>query len=293
MRIAFPLACLCLMIAHLSPTHAQTTDPCQVTGALGGTFTEIAVPGATETHAAAINNRGQIVGTFTDAIGSGSFLLERGAYSQLSLPDAESVRATDINNAGVIVGGFFASGFHGFVLNGSTLTQLDVPGAVATSALGINERGTVVGVYLTPNGEDGIEHGFIYDNGVYATVDYPGASQTNLRDIDNTGVAVGGGFVAPALINFVYQDGRFTVLPECASGLTWDSFARPHKLVGTLQTGPNETQGVVMTAHGLATVAHPASELSIVTGGNASGWLVGQYHDPSVGLRSFLLTPKH
>jgi probable HAF family extracellular repeat protein len=79
---------------------------------IGGSFTQIDVPGATETEALGINNTGQIVGQFLDRI----FL------------------------------------FHGFLDTSGSFTQIDVPGAIQTSAFGINDAGQIVGVFNDSTG---------------------------------------------------------------------------------------------------------------------------------------------
>jgi len=293
MRIPPFLTSLALTITAATFAEAQTTDMCSVTGTLTGTFTEIAVPGATTTSVSGINNMGQIVGSFSDATGNfASFILDRGIFSLLNGPDDVSLFPSAINNAGVVVGQFFDDGYHGFIWDRSTLTQLDVPGASATSALGINDRGVVTGVYLTPGGEDGIEHGFIYDHGQYTTVDYPGAGGTTVLDIDNTGLVLGGAFVAPNVVSFLYKDGGFTELPQCGSGLFLRSYTRPGQIVGFVRTGLNLTQGAEVTGRGLLTLQYPGSEFTSVVGGTSSGHLVGLYQD-AVNVHSFLFTPEH
>jgi probable HAF family extracellular repeat protein len=91
------------------------------------TFTTIDVPGAAWTYAYGINNRGQIVGTFTDFAGSGyhGFLLDKGSFITIDPPGATGgTEAGGINELGQIVGEFAdASGQHGFLLDkGSFIT---------------------------------------------------------------------------------------------------------------------------------------------------------------------------
>jgi probable HAF family extracellular repeat protein len=82
----------------------------------GTTFTTIDVPGATETVARGINETGQIVGWFIDAM------------------DGHT---------------------HGFLKDGTTFTTIDVPGATQTIASGINEAGQIVGWFIDARGEHG------------------------------------------------------------------------------------------------------------------------------------------
>jgi probable HAF family extracellular repeat protein len=72
------------------------------------TFSTIDVPGSIYTTVYGINNAGQIVGSYSDAV------------------DAPN---------------------HGFVYSGGIYTFINVPGAVSTLALGINDAGQIVGAY--------------------------------------------------------------------------------------------------------------------------------------------------
>jgi hypothetical protein len=79
-----------------------------------GVFTTIDVPGAASTQAFDIDNRGQIVGEYRDAVGI----------------------------------------FHGFLRDpGGTFTTVDVPGATGTSITGINDRGQMIGLYADAGGK--------------------------------------------------------------------------------------------------------------------------------------------
>jgi hypothetical protein len=85
-----------------------------------GRLTSFDVPGALATVATRVNNRGQIV----------------GAYSEVS----RNLKAPD-------------SMPRGFLLDDGRLTRIDVPGAVFTQAIGINEHGQVVGDYVDEDGD--------------------------------------------------------------------------------------------------------------------------------------------
>ena len=67
----------------------------------GGSFTTIDVPGGSDTMAFGINNAGDIVGGFNNAVGGG----------------------------------------HGFLYTGGNFTTIDVPGSTGTNAHGINDIG--------------------------------------------------------------------------------------------------------------------------------------------------------
>ncbi len=79
---------------------------------LDGSFTLIDVPGATDTRVeGGINNRGDIVGDFTDPTGAiHGFLLSNGAFTTIDVPGATDSFAIGLNDLGAIVGAFDPSG---------------------------------------------------------------------------------------------------------------------------------------------------------------------------------------
>jgi probable HAF family extracellular repeat protein len=119
-----------------------------------GTFTELDYPGSFETQANAINNVGQIVGTYGDLMGAPfSFLYQNGVYMAINYPGAVWTNATAINNHGV------ASGYyqdrqlntHGFLYQKGKFTTVDHPNTNGTGLDGINDDGIIVGTWF-PNG---------------------------------------------------------------------------------------------------------------------------------------------
>jgi probable HAF family extracellular repeat protein len=124
-----------------------------------GVSTPIAVPGALETYAYGINNRGDVVGASDIPGTSSGFLLRDGVLTSFRAPGASFTEAHGINNAGTIVG-FSNDGNQasGFVLSGGVFTTIRVPGALDTAVYGINDAGTLVGFY---DGADGGLHAFI------------------------------------------------------------------------------------------------------------------------------------
>ena len=118
-----------------------------------GVSTPIVVPGARDSYAFAINNRGDVVGA-SDVPGTSSgFLLRDGVLTSFRAPGAFVTEAHGINNAGTIVG-FSSDGNQalGFLLSGGVFTTIQVPGALDTAVSGINDTGTLVGYYDTADG---------------------------------------------------------------------------------------------------------------------------------------------
>src|SRR5947199_74448 len=141
--------------------------------ALASTFTtiDIPVPGATGTVAVGINNRGQIVGSYSTTSGFHSFLLDHGTFTTIDVPGAGY--ASGINDRGQIVGVYHI--YSSFLLDHGTFTTIDVPGASFTEASGINNRGQIVGDYFVGTPINGTRRGFVLDHGTFTTIDAPGA----------------------------------------------------------------------------------------------------------------------
>jgi endoglucanase len=71
----------------------------------------IRVPASSDTKAYALNDIGQIVGTYTDATGTHGFIGTAGGFQKLTLPDGTDVSPTGINNLGQIVANTQQGGF--------------------------------------------------------------------------------------------------------------------------------------------------------------------------------------
>lgn len=116
-------------------------------------FTTIDVPGALLTFATGINDGGQIVGIFQDALGNDhGFLDSGGSFTTIDVPGAipGTTFVSGINDSGQIVGSFTSAPgalSHGFLYSGGSFSTIDVPGAIpgTTSVSGINDSGQIVG----------------------------------------------------------------------------------------------------------------------------------------------------
>ena len=124
-----------------------------------GATTFFAVPNATGTFAAGINNAGQVVGTYVlDGQGHGFLRDSDGSLTYIDFPDAVSTAANGINDSGQICGTYTTGNdsgqAHGFIRNadGSYIT-FDVPDALTTYTWGINNAGTVTGNYFFDSGQ--------------------------------------------------------------------------------------------------------------------------------------------
>jgi probable HAF family extracellular repeat protein len=152
-----------------------------------GIFATIEVPGATSTDVFGINDSGDIVGSYRDAMDmTHGFLYANGKFTTLDFPGARVTVAYDINNFGTIVG--HAQGYGGFLYSNGSFTHIDLP--CVTSVNGINGFGDIVGTCF-----DGLgRHGFVYAEGIFTKLDIPGIPSPNFmeaRGINNAGIIVG------------------------------------------------------------------------------------------------------
>jgi hypothetical protein len=120
----------------------------------------------TSTALMGVNNRGEIVGFSTDALGTHAFHLLRDGSEG---PSLDSILCglpglfgpafpSDINNKGEIVGTYVKGDtLSGFIVMNGVAFEISFPGAETTEVSGINAAGTIVGSYLV----GGIRHGFM------------------------------------------------------------------------------------------------------------------------------------
>lgn len=116
----------------------------------GGVFTTINPPTSTFTQGCAVNNAGQIVGTFfgttcfQEACG---FIYSAGTYTVLQYPSGQFTEANGISNSGEVVGTWADGGgaIHGFFYSGGVFTSYDYPLGNNTVIFGENVQGAFVG----------------------------------------------------------------------------------------------------------------------------------------------------
>ena len=161
----------------------------------GDNFTTIDPPQSSfpHTHLSAINNLGQILGTFTDTNGHHAFLLDGGSFRLLDGASDDPFSPLGINDTGGIVGNFLQER-RGFLMDGTAFTTIDVSGALETGAFGINNAGQIVGDFTAA---DHSAHGFLKDEDLFTSIDVPGAYGTGANGINNAGQIVGG-FASPS-----------------------------------------------------------------------------------------------
>ena len=217
-------------------------------------FTTIDVPGADRTEAYGINNAGQIVGLFFDAMGQHGFVKDGDDYvvidvgldgtsafgindvqqivgfasdqgflkdgdtvESIAVPSSNFTVAWDINNVGSVAGTFNDdSGTHGFFKDGDNIIPIDGPEALFTEATGINDSGEIVGNYISSTGSF---QAFKMSGGLLSVIQVPTSTVTEAGDINQHGQVVGS-FIDPdgVVHGFVMSDSGISIVdaPRCS-----------------------------------------------------------------------------
>jgi len=146
--------------------------------------------------AIAVNNRGDIAGTYYTADGDEHMYIQRlGRFTALDYPSChdhptDSTIPNDINNRGDIVGQYAQDySNHGFYYHDGVFHQFDRPGYIVTDPIGINDAGDIVGMSQRP---DFTFEYFTYIRGIFATISiYPPIDWfLGFRDINNGGTTL-------------------------------------------------------------------------------------------------------
>jgi uncharacterized membrane protein len=160
-----------------------------------GVFHLIVVPNSRTNDAAAINDKGDIVGNViaNDGVAKG-YLLHNGTFHIFRFPGSARTVVSGINRDGIIIGHYRAAPIahnidHGFMVKNGVFTTLDFPGAHNTFPDAINDEGDIVGSFVLQPGatfESQLSHGFLFHNGQFRQLnDPPNAEQNSPTSINN------------------------------------------------------------------------------------------------------------
>lgn len=213
---------------------------------------------ATFQQADAVNDQGEIVGSYQDPSGFWHGYERSGSkFTEINVPfaGASDTLAESINNTGEIVGCYNAADGeeYGFTLIGSTYTSINYPYATVTCISDVNNNGDIVGSYTDTSG---VIHGFLLNGGTYTSIDFPGATETNASGINDSGIIVG----------------VYCTTSECIPAF-------------------EGAQGFLLSAGTFTTIAIPNEFYTLAIDINNSGAIVGYYQDAAGVDVAFLATP--
>jgi uncharacterized membrane protein len=154
-----------------------------------GGFHEIRIPGFPDAPATAdaINDHGDIAGSFNGNGSNFGYLLHNGRLTILSFPGAQGgTFPLSINDQRTIVGvyrlDFEGDAENAFIWKNGVFSTLKSPGGLPVRPTKISDRGDIVGTFLDANLN---EHGFSLDKGRFSIIDAPGALGTALVGLNN------------------------------------------------------------------------------------------------------------
>jgi len=189
-----------------------------------GKITEIAYPGAVQTDCFAINDAGEIAGSYTNTKGlTYGYTYSKGKYKTTDFATTNGLNAT-----GVIDGSYWgvdgvAAGYEALP-QAFSLAKVVIPQPYSdywAVINGINKAGVMVGVY---NDSVGNSHGLMIESGKVTTIDNPDGVQTTLFAINAKGQIVGDAWDSQGNPHgFLYANGTFTNVPGPSDALSSDA----------------------------------------------------------------------
>jgi probable HAF family extracellular repeat protein len=193
-----------------------------------GRFSAFDAPGQEAAEFQRINNRGEIVGSYStgrDAPLAGYLRDKRGRFTEIAVPGAVATAPLDNNDRGELMGNYqleVGGALRGFLRDRrGRYATIQVPGSLQTQAAGINNRGQVVGDYQDAAGRF---HGYLWTRGRFATIDGPAGTGASLTNLNDRGQIIG--LYAPTgdparLDGFVLSGGRYATFDlDAATALT-------------------------------------------------------------------------
>jgi probable HAF family extracellular repeat protein len=228
--------------------------------------------GGTSSSAAAINNRGQVVGTSAVAgdINSHAFLYSNGRIVDLGTLGGPTSSAAGINDAGEVVGESMLVGGnvrHAFLYSRGKMADIGTLGGENSSAAAINNRGQIVGTSQTNppdfscffNSTDCSRRAFLYHNGRMIDLGTLGGPYSYATAINNKGEVIGASYTTQpprtpprgnlGIHPFLYRNGKMIDLGTLG-GVDAEAYAINDKsqVVGWSNTNPPDHSCPALTA---------------------------------------------
>ncbi|HET9019563.1 MAG TPA: hypothetical protein VFN46_08255, partial [Acetobacteraceae bacterium] len=278
-------------------------------------FLNIDMPGATSTSPNAINDLGQIAGSYTDSGGHvHGYVESAGQFTPIDVPGASATAVTGINNLGQIVGDYAnQSGDHGFLDSFGHISTIDMPGTTATYLGGINDLGQIVGTARLPTSAFSIKQvAFIDSGGHFSTINVPGypnqpytgpgGTYISGEGINDRGQITIQVYTPPGSFGgnaFIDDHGTFTrivppgsILPPSVGGINnLGAATGTYHVAPPGGSGPVPALGFVDAQGSFSTVKAPGSADTYAAAINDFGQVVGTRDDGAGHSHAFLATP--
>ena len=260
-----------------------------------GTYTQIDVPGGTDTNATAINASGDIVGFYEVGGHERGFSLSAGVFTSIDYPRAVNTQLLGVNDVGEIVGYSYLppnlqAAFIYDPQNG-TFTDIKIHGASYVLPFAINNAGTVAG-YV--GGLNGTSIGFKWVGvGRTQEVLVRGVDSTEVFGITSTGEVVGLFTQGTSIVNFAYENGSFAELtvPNASAATVRGINPAGTALLGNyIDVSTGAEVGFVYQGGILTVISFPGSQQTTALGLNSNGQVVGSFLSNGQG-HGFLWTP--
>lgn len=149
-----------------------------------GKFTPVNFPKSTGTQATGINDKGWVVGLYTDSSSNQHGFVKKGSkYTTIDVKGDTTADAYGINNLGdITVFAVNSSGsYDAFVYNGKSFKKVAFPKAAAPGTVvhAVNNKGDVDGTYYDSSGN---VHGWLLHAGKYYELNDPNGCKCDTRD---------------------------------------------------------------------------------------------------------------
>jgi probable HAF family extracellular repeat protein len=265
---------------------------CVVGASAQGTYTQIDVPGAFWTQGSALNDSGDIVGTYYDTrLNAFGFLLSKGVFTTIVYPSSAPTFLAGLNNFGKIVG-YTTNPPVGFLYDSQsqTFTVISDPNAETTLPLSINDAGTIVG---QAEHNHGVFAGFELLGSTYRLIMPPGSEEAFAVGVSAVGQIAGFGTRSSNLRNFVIRNNRisYVAFPDTPGAQVNGINSTGTTLVGFYHPATGVTTGFLYQNRVLSTLQFPGSLSTYAEGVNAAGDVVGDFIDADGVFHGFLYTP--
>jgi probable HAF family extracellular repeat protein len=288
----------CVGFAGAQAVGGETQlDTKQAPPPAGFTYKALNYPGATYTEAFAINDSGEVVGTYGTAEQyQNGFTYSKGAYSTLNCVLENGTLLADINNKGEIVGseaGNDNGDTLGFIWEGDGSCDPVTPNSLGTGNVwGVNDSGEVVGWYTNTSGN---YESFLFADNNYTIINCPNAVSTRAYGIANNGDIVGD-FIATAggpFQGMIYKSGKCTTVNY--PGAVWTSVKGMNskgEISGWYTDSSGAFHGFVRIKGAYQPLNYPGAVTTLAFHLNDNGQVAGWYTDSSGGTHGFVAAPK-